>query len=138
MTILYLDLSLSAVSVVRHPLPALLDIDASSPGSETLVLGQSDKTDMEKKSQILSDRVGSHVVFVCMFFSNTLFGHSDRMFVDLSIFLIDPQKIITIFQPTFPPVKRYQDMLFKLHTLSTNSVTKKIIVVPTVYLYNSG
>ena len=32
----------------------------------------------------------------------------------------------------------YQDILFKHLTLSTNSVTKKLIVVRTVYFYNSG
>ena len=41
-----------------------------------------------------------------------------------------PRKIHTIFQPTFSPIKRYQDSIFKLLTLSTNSVTN---VVRTAY-----
>ena len=31
------------------------------------------------------------------------------------------RKLYTIFQPTFSPIKRYQDSVFKLFTLSTNS-----------------
>ena len=49
-----------------------------------------------------------------------------------------PRKLYTIFQPTFFPITCYQDILFKLLTFSTNSVTKKTIVVRTVYFYNSG
>ena len=49
-----------------------------------------------------------------------------------------PKKLYTIFQPTVSPIKRYQDSIFKLFTLSTNSVTKKMIVVRTAYFYNSG
>ena len=41
-----------------------------------------------------------------------------------------PRKLYTIFQPTFSPIKRYQDSIFKLLTLSTNSVTN---VVRTAY-----
>ena len=37
-----------------------------------------------------------------------------------------------------PVIKRYQDILFKLFTLSSDSVTKKITVVRTVYFYNPG
>ena len=51
---------------------------------------------------------------------------------------IIPRKLYTIFQSTIFPIKRYQDILFKPLTLSTDSVTKKIIVVCTVYSYNSG
>ena len=40
-----------------------------------------------------------------------------------------PRKLYTIFQPTFFPIKCYQDSLFKLLTLSTNSVTKKKLIV---------
>ena len=39
-------------------------------------------------------------------------------------------KLYAIFQPTFSPIKRYQDSIFKLLALSTNSVTK---VVRTAY-----
>ena len=49
-----------------------------------------------------------------------------------------PEKNIPFSSPHFSPIKGYQDILFKLLTLSTNSVTKKIIVVRTVYFYNSG
>ena len=44
----------------------------------------------------------------------------------------------TIFQPTFSPIKRDQDILFKLLTLRTDSVTKRITVVGAVYFYNLG
>ena len=47
------------------------------------------------------------------------------------------KKLYTIFQPTFSRSKRYQDILFKLHILSTYYVTKKIIVVRTTYFYIS-
>ena len=40
------------------------------------------------------------------------------------------RKLYTVFQPTFSPIKRYQDSIFKLLTLSTNSVTN---VVRTAY-----
>ena len=46
--------------------------------------------------------------------------------------------LYTILQPTFSPIKRYQDILFKLLTLNTDFVTKKITGVRTVYFYNSG
>ena len=48
----------------------------------------------------------------------------------LYVFSSIPRKLYTIFQPTFPPIKRYQDSIFKLLTLSTNSVTN---VVRTAY-----
>ena len=48
------------------------------------------------------------------------------------------RKLNTFFQSTFFSIKPYQDILFTLLTLSINSVTKKIIVVLTVYFYNSG
>ena len=41
----------------------------------------------------------------------------------LYVFSSIPRKLYTIFQPTFSPIKRYQDSIFKLLTLSTNSVT---------------
>ena len=84
------------------------------------------------------------------------FGYIARMFeytvrifelyctdiLNVSRFLYDfssiPRKLYTIFQPTFFPIKGYQDILFKLLTLSTNSVTKKITVIRIVYFYNSG
>ena len=48
----------------------------------------------------------------------------------LYVFLSISRKLYTIFQPTFSPIKRYQDSIFKLLTLSTNSVTN---VVRTAY-----
>ena len=48
----------------------------------------------------------------------------------LYVFSSIPRKLYTIFQPTFSPIKRYQDGIFKLLTLSTNSVTN---VVRTAY-----
>ena len=55
----------------------------------------------------------------------------------LNVFSSISRKLYTIFQPTFFPIKRYQDILFKLLTLSKDSVTKKITVVRAVYFYNS-
>ena len=66
--------------------------------------------------------------------SNTLHGYSDRMYA----FSFIPRKLYTILQPTFFPIKRYQDILIKRLTLSTDSVTKKRTVVRAVYFYNSG
>ena len=48
----------------------------------------------------------------------------------LYVFSSIPRKLYTIFQPTFSPIKRYQDSIFKLLTLSINSVTN---VVRTAY-----
>ena len=48
----------------------------------------------------------------------------------LYVFSSIPRKLYTIFQPTFSPIKRYQESIFKLLTLSTNSVTN---VVRTAY-----
>ena len=48
----------------------------------------------------------------------------------LYVFSSIPRKLYTIFQPIFSPIKRYQDSIFKLLTLSTNSVTN---VVRTAY-----
>ena len=48
----------------------------------------------------------------------------------LYVFSSIPRKLYNIFQPTFSPIKRYQDSIFKLLTLSTNSVTN---VVRTAY-----
>ena len=56
----------------------------------------------------------------------------------LCVFSSIPRKLYTIFQPTFSRSKRYQDILFMLLTLSTNSITKKIIGVRTAYFYYSG
>ena len=91
---------------------------------------------------------GSHVVFCldtlhrcsdtlhgC---SNTLHGYSGGMLVDFSVFSSIPRKLYTIFQPTFSPIKRYQDILSKHLTLSTDSDTKRITVIHAVYFYNSG
>ena len=67
-------------------------------------------------------RSGSHMIF-CL---DTLHEYSDTLNV----------KLYTIFQPTFSPIKCYQDILFKLLTLRTDSVTKKITVICAVYFYN--
>ena len=56
----------------------------------------------------------------------------------LYVFSSIPRKLYTIIQSTFFPIKRYQDILFKLLILSTDSVTKKITVVHAIYFYNSG
>ena len=48
----------------------------------------------------------------------------------LYVFSSIPRKLYTIFQPTSSPIKRYQDSIFKLLTLSTNSATN---VVRTAY-----
>ena len=81
--------------------------------------------------------MGSHVVFVWIHCTDVwTFWWNVSIF--LYIFSSIPRKLYTIFQPTFFFIKRYQDILFKLLTISTNSVTKKIIVVCTVYFYNSG
>ena len=62
--------------------------------------------------------------------------------LNVSSFLYDfssiQRKLYTIFLHKFFSIRNHQDMLFKLLTLSTNSVTKKIIFVRTVYFYNSG
>ena len=85
-------------------------------------------------------RVGSHVVF--------FFGITARMFdytvlifwSNVSRFLYHfssiPRKLYNIFQPTFFPIKCYQDILFMILTFRTNSVRKKIIFVRTVYFFN--
>ena len=52
-----------------------------------------------------------------------LLGYTVRMFEYTYVFSSIPRKLYTIFQPTFSPIKRYQDSIFKLLTLSTNSVT---------------
>ena len=59
------------------------------------------------------------------------------MQVYFSVFSSIPRKLYTIFQPTFFPIKRYQDILLMLLALSTDSVTKKITVIRAVYFYNS-
>ena len=75
-------------------------------------------------------------------FTWCLLGYSVRMFEYtvrifwsnegrfLYVFSSIPRKLYTIFQPTFSPIKRYQDSIFKLLTSSTNSVTN---VVHTAY-----
>ena len=72
-----------------------------------------------------------------------MFKYTVRIFLSnvsrfVCVFSSIPRKLFTIFQPTFFPIKRYQDILFKLLTLSMNSVTKKVIVVHSIYFYNSG
>ena len=80
-----------------------------------------------------------HLSFDKIFCSNTLYGHSDRTKVDISMFShLYPESNTPFSSPHFFPIKHSQDILFKLLTLSTNSVTKKIIIVRTVYFYNSG
>ena len=49
-----------------------------------------------------------------------------------------PESYTPFSNPHFSRSKNYQDILFKLLTLSTNSVTKKIIVVRTANFCNSG
>ena len=44
----------------------------------------------------------------------------------LYVFSSIPRKLYTIFQPTFSPIKRYQESIFKFLTLSTNSVTNAV------------
>ena len=87
-------------------------------------------------------RVGSHVVFVWIHCTPDVRIHCTDILIDVSRFLYVfssvPRKLYTIFQPTFFPTKRYQDILLKLLTLSTDSDTKKITVVRAVYFYNSG
>ena len=82
-------------------------------------------------------RVGIHMVFAWINCTVTWFllGYTVRMFEYtvrtfwsnvgrfLYVFSSIPRKWYTIFQPTFSPIKRYQDSIFKLLTLSTNSVT---------------
>ena len=71
--------------------------------------------------------------------SNTLHRYSDRMLVDFSTFSIYTQKVIHHFPAQiFSPLKRYQDILLKFLTSSTDSVTKKIAGDRAVYFYNSG
>ena len=49
-----------------------------------------------------------------------------------------PESCVHHFPANIFPIKRFQDILFKFLLLSTNSVTKKIIALRTVYFYNSG
>ena len=77
-------------------------------------------------------RVGSHVVFAWIHCTDVRI-HCTDIQIDcryLYVFSSIPRKLYTIFQPTFSPIKRYQDSIFKLLTLSTNSVTN---VVRTAY-----
>ena len=63
----------------------------------------------------------------------TLYGHSDfDVGIFFYVFTIIPRKFYTIFQPTFS-----QSNATRLLILSTNSVTKKIVIC-TVYFYDSG
>ena len=71
--------------------------------------------------------------------SNTLFGYSDRMYLDFSMFShLYPESFSPFSSHYFFPIKRYHDNFFKLLSLSINSVTKKTIVVIKVYFYNTG
>ena len=63
-------------------------------------------------------------------------GYSDQI---LYVFSTIPRKLYTIFQPTFVPDQTLPGyILFKLLTLNTDSVTKNLTVVRTIYFYNSG
>ena len=82
---------------------------------------------------LISYRVGSHVVLLG--YTVRMFEYTVRTFwLNIGRFLYFfssiPRKLYTIFQPTFSPIKRYQDSIFKLLTLGTNSVTN---VVRTAY-----
>ena len=82
---------------------------------------------------ISTHRVGSHMVFALIHCTDVRIHCTDILIECRKIslcFLIYTQKVIHLFQPTFPPIKRYQDSIFKLLTLSTNLVT---IVVRTAY-----
>ena len=86
-------------------------------------------------------RVGSHVVFAWIHCTDIRIHCTDIQieFKQISLcLLIYTQKVIHHFPAHIFPIKHYQDIVFKLLTLSTNSVTKKIIVVRTAYFYNSG
>ena len=78
-------------------------------------------------------RVGSHVVFAWIHCTDVRI-HCTDILIELGRFLYDfssiPRMLYTIFQPTLIPIKRYQGSIFKLLTLSTNSVTN---VVRTAY-----
>ena len=83
-------------------------------------------------------RVGSHVVllgYTVRMFEYTVQTFWSNVSRFLSVYSSVPRKLYTIFQPTFSPIKTVPGYPLKLLTLSTNSVTKKIIVVPTAYFY---
>ena len=71
------------------------------------------------------------VTWVLLGYSVRMFEYTVRTFWSnvgrfLYVFSSIPRKLYTIFQPTFSPIKRYQDSIFKLLTLSTNSVTNVV------------
>ena len=77
----------------------------------------------------IKHRVGSHVVSVrihCTEKWRTSF-HTDVLskskWIFLRVFSSLHRKLYTIFQPPFFPIERCQDILIKLLTLSTDSVT---------------
>ena len=81
----------------------------------------------------LSPRVGSHVVFAWIHCADVRIHCTDILIECRLIslcFLIYTQKVIHHFPAHSSPIKRYQDSIFKLLTLSTNSVTN---VVRTAY-----
>ena len=87
----------------------------------------------ENMSNSSQDRVGSHVVFAWIHCTDVRIHCTDILMNVgrfLYVFSSIPRKSYTIFQPTFSPIKHYQDSIFKLLTLSTNSVTN---VVRTAY-----
>ena len=71
-------------------------------------------------------RVGSHVVFAWIHCTDVRIHCTDILiecrYRFFFVFSSIPRKLYTIFQTTFSPIKRYQDSIFKLLTLSTNSV----------------
>ena len=85
--------------------------------------------------------MGSHVVFAWIHCMDVRIHCADIliecMLISLS-FLIYTQKVIHHFPAHIFSIKRYQYSILKLLTLSINSVTRKVIVVPTAYFYNSG
>ena len=80
-------------------------------------------------------KTGWVVTWILLGYTVRMFEYTVRTFWSnisrfLYLFSSLPRKLYTIFQPTFSPIKRYQNSIFKLLTLSTNSVTN---VVRTAY-----
>ena len=94
------------------------------------------------KNTVRNGPPGGYSIFSGWVVTCFLLGYTVRMFEYtvrtfwsnvgrfLYVFSSMPRKLYTIFQPTFSPIKRYQDSICKLLTLSTNSVTN---VVRTAY-----
>ena len=118
-----------------------------SKGSNAQHLVEYEKQLLYEENQ-KSGNVMQQPIFLCLWYKSGwvvtwfLLGYTVRMFEYtvwtfrsnvgrfLYVFSSIPRKLYTISQPTFSPIKRYQDSIFKLLTLSTNSVTN---VVRTAY-----